>query len=190
MSVPPTLSKASSLAALEDKCLEVGPATATQTEVAAPLRKKERDEEDADTAASRENKDKTAHEKRERQRREAEHGAPSRRGARILRYFDDFLLFASSEPEAPELRQRVADLMDRSAANVWAGRLSQHMDNKDWQLDPVLFAELDEADEGKVWHHALTEMAFAERVMLPRPDIFGLGRWAADAVCSGRRTGP
>eukprot|EP00873_Tetraselmis_striata_P015817 jgi/Tetstr1/436081/TSEL_002675.t1 len=34
------------------------------------------------------------------------------RGARILPYVDDFLLFASSEPEALELRQRVADLLD------------------------------------------------------------------------------
>eukprot|EP00873_Tetraselmis_striata_P037817 jgi/Tetstr1/458081/TSEL_044588.t1 len=34
------------------------------------------------------------------------------RGARILPYVDDFLLFASSEPEALELRKRVADLLD------------------------------------------------------------------------------
>eukprot|EP00873_Tetraselmis_striata_P022394 jgi/Tetstr1/442658/TSEL_030752.t1 len=34
------------------------------------------------------------------------------RGARILPYVDDFLLFASSESEALELRQRVADLLD------------------------------------------------------------------------------
>eukprot|EP00873_Tetraselmis_striata_P001682 jgi/Tetstr1/421946/TSEL_012845.t1 len=34
------------------------------------------------------------------------------RGARILPYVDDFLLFALSEPEALELRQRVADLLD------------------------------------------------------------------------------
>eukprot|EP00873_Tetraselmis_striata_P034851 jgi/Tetstr1/455115/TSEL_041967.t1 len=33
-------------------------------------------------------------------------------GARILPYVDDFLMFASSEPEALELRQRVADLLD------------------------------------------------------------------------------
>eukprot|EP00873_Tetraselmis_striata_P004011 jgi/Tetstr1/424275/TSEL_014843.t1 len=33
-------------------------------------------------------------------------------GASILPYVDDFLLFASSEPETQELRQRVADLMD------------------------------------------------------------------------------
>jgi hypothetical protein len=30
----------------------------------------------------------------------------------------------------------------RSAANVGADRLSIHLDNDDWQLDPVLFAEL------------------------------------------------
>eukprot|EP00873_Tetraselmis_striata_P004168 jgi/Tetstr1/424432/TSEL_001453.t1 len=34
------------------------------------------------------------------------------RGARILPYVDDFLMFASSEPEALELRHRVADLLD------------------------------------------------------------------------------
>eukprot|EP00873_Tetraselmis_striata_P033083 jgi/Tetstr1/453347/TSEL_040338.t1 len=34
------------------------------------------------------------------------------RGARISPYVDDFLMFASSEPEALELRQRVADLLD------------------------------------------------------------------------------
>eukprot|EP00873_Tetraselmis_striata_P001518 jgi/Tetstr1/421782/TSEL_012685.t1 len=46
------------------------------------------------------------------------------RGARILPYVDDFLLFASSEPEARELRHRVADLLDslgllRNPANKW-----------------------------------------------------------------------
>jgi hypothetical protein len=30
----------------------------------------------------------------------------------------------------------------RSAGSVWAGRLSRHLDTDDWQLDPVLFAEL------------------------------------------------
>eukprot|EP00873_Tetraselmis_striata_P021227 jgi/Tetstr1/441491/TSEL_029722.t1 len=34
------------------------------------------------------------------------------RGARIFPHVDDFLLFASSEPEALELRQRVPDLLD------------------------------------------------------------------------------
>eukprot|EP00873_Tetraselmis_striata_P029106 jgi/Tetstr1/449370/TSEL_003881.t1 len=33
-------------------------------------------------------------------------------GARIIPYVDDFLLFDSSEPEALELHQRVADLLD------------------------------------------------------------------------------
>jgi hypothetical protein len=31
----------------------------------------------------------------------------------------------------------------RSAANVWADRLSRHLVSDDWQLYPVLFAELD-----------------------------------------------
>eukprot|EP00873_Tetraselmis_striata_P023146 jgi/Tetstr1/443410/TSEL_031423.t1 len=34
------------------------------------------------------------------------------RGARILLYVDDFLLFASSEPDAQEIRKRGADLLD------------------------------------------------------------------------------
>eukprot|EP00873_Tetraselmis_striata_P014154 jgi/Tetstr1/434418/TSEL_023518.t1 len=95
----------------------------------------------------------------------------------------------------------------RSAANVWADRLSRHLDGVDWQLDPVLFAKLEamwvdslhmsDAEwhrennycnlpwpllpdlvqklrqsgaaatvvaprwKGRVWHHALTEMAVA-----------------------------
>eukprot|EP00873_Tetraselmis_striata_P040771 jgi/Tetstr1/461035/TSEL_006185.t1 len=136
----------------------------------------------------------------------------------------------------------------RSAANVWADRLSRHLDSDDWQLDPVMFAELEamwgahsvdrfasamsamlprynaawldpgcealdslhlsDAEwrrennycnppwpllpdlvqklrergaaatvvaprwEGKLWHHALTEMAVAERVVLPRRDLW------------------
>eukprot|EP00873_Tetraselmis_striata_P018170 jgi/Tetstr1/438434/TSEL_026991.t1 len=142
----------------------------------------------------------------------------------------------------------------RSAANVWADRLSRHLDSDDWQLDPVMFAELEamwgahsvdrfasamnamlprynaawldpgceavdslhlsDAEwrrennycnppwplvpdlvqklrqsgaaatvvaprwEGKVWHQALTEMAVAERVVLPRRDLFRPGRRA------------
>eukprot|EP00873_Tetraselmis_striata_P006609 jgi/Tetstr1/426873/TSEL_017087.t1 len=141
----------------------------------------------------------------------------------------------------------------RSAANGWADRLSRHLDSDDWQLDPVLFAELEamwgahsvdrfastlnamlprynawldpgceavdsmhlsDAEwrrennycnppwpllpdlvqklrqsgaaatvvaprwEGKVWHRALTEMAVAERVVLPRRDLFRPGRRA------------
>jgi hypothetical protein len=31
----------------------------------------------------------------------------------------------------------------QSAANVWADRLTRHIDDHDLQLDPVLFAELD-----------------------------------------------
>eukprot|EP00873_Tetraselmis_striata_P044241 jgi/Tetstr1/464505/TSEL_009263.t1 len=36
--------------------------------------------------------------------------------------------------------------------------------------------------EGKVWHHALTEMAVAERVVLPRRDLFRPGRRAGRDV--------
>eukprot|EP00873_Tetraselmis_striata_P042614 jgi/Tetstr1/462878/TSEL_007827.t1 len=53
------------------------------------------------------------------------------RGARILPYVDDFLLFTSSEPEALELRQRVADLLDslgllrNPAKGLWEPRLAR-----------------------------------------------------------------
>lgn len=36
----------------------------------------------------------------------------------------------------------------RSGANVWADRLSRHLDSDDWQLDPVLFADELEAEWG------------------------------------------
>jgi hypothetical protein len=31
----------------------------------------------------------------------------------------------------------------RSAANTWANKLSRHLDNDDWQLDPSVFHEMD-----------------------------------------------
>ena len=31
----------------------------------------------------------------------------------------------------------------RSAANIWAGKLSRHLDSDDWQLDPLVFHEMD-----------------------------------------------
>eukprot|EP00873_Tetraselmis_striata_P019837 jgi/Tetstr1/440101/TSEL_028459.t1 len=94
----------------------------------------------------------------------------------------------------------------RSAGNVWADRLSRHLDSDDWQLDHVLFAELEAMWvqklrqsgaaativaprwEGKVWHHVLTEMAVAERVVLPRRDLFGRGG-GQGAICPERRAG-
>eukprot|EP00873_Tetraselmis_striata_P005471 jgi/Tetstr1/425735/TSEL_016155.t1 len=53
------------------------------------------------------------------------------RGARMLPYVDDFLTFASSEPEALELRLRVADLLDilsmqrNPAKALWEPRLAR-----------------------------------------------------------------
>eukprot|EP00873_Tetraselmis_striata_P026356 jgi/Tetstr1/446620/TSEL_034144.t1 len=52
----------------------------------------------------------------------------------------------------------------RSAANVWADRLSRHLDNDDWQLDPVMFAELE-----AMWGaHSVDRFASALNAMLPR----------------------
>jgi hypothetical protein len=31
----------------------------------------------------------------------------------------------------------------RSSSNVWADKVSRHLNNDDWRLDPALFAELD-----------------------------------------------
>eukprot|EP00873_Tetraselmis_striata_P021513 jgi/Tetstr1/441777/TSEL_029994.t1 len=179
------------------------------------------------------------------------------RGARILPYVDDFLMFASSEPEALEPRLRVAALLDilsmqrnpakkelkavrpavesfpphlagcrvllhednravcnvlagltsrspemmaelrklwyllnsngvhirarytRSAVNVWADRLSRHLDSDDWQLDPVLFAELE-----VMWGaHPVDRFVSALNEMLPRYNVAWLdpGCEAADS---------
>eukprot|EP00873_Tetraselmis_striata_P006694 jgi/Tetstr1/426958/TSEL_017171.t1 len=52
----------------------------------------------------------------------------------------------------------------RSAANVWADRLSRHLDSDDWQLDPVMFAELE-----AMWGaHSVDRFASALNAMLPR----------------------
>eukprot|EP00873_Tetraselmis_striata_P010603 jgi/Tetstr1/430867/TSEL_002009.t1 len=52
----------------------------------------------------------------------------------------------------------------RSAANVWADRLSRHLDSDDWKLDPVLFAELE-----AMWGaHSVDRFASALNAMLPR----------------------
>eukprot|EP00873_Tetraselmis_striata_P045582 jgi/Tetstr1/465846/TSEL_010466.t1 len=52
----------------------------------------------------------------------------------------------------------------RSAANVWADRLSRHLDSDDWQLDPVLFAE----PEAMWGAHSVDRFASAPNAMLPR----------------------
>eukprot|EP00873_Tetraselmis_striata_P018824 jgi/Tetstr1/439088/TSEL_027578.t1 len=50
------------------------------------------------------------------------------------------------------------------AANVWADRLSRHLDNDDRQLDPVMFAELE-----ALWGaHFVDWFASALNAMLPR----------------------
>jgi hypothetical protein len=52
----------------------------------------------------------------------------------------------------------------RSAANVWAEQLSMHLDSDDWQLDPVLFAELDS------WYgpHNVDRFPYALKKLLAR----------------------
>eukprot|EP00873_Tetraselmis_striata_P015325 jgi/Tetstr1/435589/TSEL_024492.t1 len=52
----------------------------------------------------------------------------------------------------------------RSAANVWADRLSRHLDNDDWQLDPVTFAEL----KPQWGAHSVDRFASALSAMLSR----------------------
>eukprot|EP00873_Tetraselmis_striata_P012255 jgi/Tetstr1/432519/TSEL_021892.t1 len=52
----------------------------------------------------------------------------------------------------------------RSAANVWADRLSRHLDSDDWQLDLIMFAELE-----AMWGaHSVDRFASALNAMLPR----------------------
>eukprot|EP00873_Tetraselmis_striata_P014463 jgi/Tetstr1/434727/TSEL_023780.t1 len=52
----------------------------------------------------------------------------------------------------------------QSAANVWADRLSRHLDSDDWQLDPIMFAELE-----AMWGaHSVDRFASALNAMLPR----------------------
>eukprot|EP00873_Tetraselmis_striata_P006290 jgi/Tetstr1/426554/TSEL_001630.t1 len=52
----------------------------------------------------------------------------------------------------------------RSAANIWADRLSRHLDSDDWQLDPLLFAEL----ESRFGPHSIDRFASALNTLLPR----------------------
>eukprot|EP00873_Tetraselmis_striata_P015897 jgi/Tetstr1/436161/TSEL_025007.t1 len=68
----------------------------------------------------------------------------------------------------------------RSAANVKADRLSRHLDSDDWQLDPVMFAELE-----AMWGaHSVDRFASALNAMLPRYNAAWLdpGREAVDSL--------
>jgi hypothetical protein len=62
----------------------------------------------------------------------------------------------------------------RSAASVWVDRLRGHLDNDDWQLDPVLFAELD----SRYGPHNIDRFASALNMLLPRYNA----RWL-DPTC-------
>eukprot|EP00873_Tetraselmis_striata_P028713 jgi/Tetstr1/448977/TSEL_036202.t1 len=52
----------------------------------------------------------------------------------------------------------------RSAANVWEDHLSRHLDSDDWQLDPMLFAEVG----ARFGTHTKDMFASALNAMLPR----------------------
>eukprot|EP00873_Tetraselmis_striata_P018362 jgi/Tetstr1/438626/TSEL_027177.t1 len=52
----------------------------------------------------------------------------------------------------------------RSAANIWADRLSRHLASDDWQLDPLMFAEL----ESRFGPHSIDRFASALNTLLPR----------------------
>jgi hypothetical protein len=54
----------------------------------------------------------------------------------------------------------------RSAANVWADKLSRHLDSDDWRLNPVLFAELDM----RFGKHSIDRFVSALNTLLPRYD--------------------
>eukprot|EP00873_Tetraselmis_striata_P020371 jgi/Tetstr1/440635/TSEL_028945.t1 len=62
----------------------------------------------------------------------------------------------------PDIRLRARYI--RSAANVWADRLSRHMDSDDWQVDPVLFAELD----ARFGPRTIDQFTSALNALLPR----------------------
>jgi hypothetical protein len=51
-----------------------------------------------------------------------------------------------------------------STANVWADKLSRHLESDDWRLDPVLFAELDMI----FGHHSIDRFDSALNILLAR----------------------
>eukprot|EP00873_Tetraselmis_striata_P018681 jgi/Tetstr1/438945/TSEL_027440.t1 len=81
----------------------------------------------------------------------------------------------SRSPEMMAELQRLWCLLDshgihlraryiRLAANIWADRLSRHLDIDDWQLDPLLFAEM----ESWFGPHSIDRFASALNTLLPR----------------------
>jgi hypothetical protein len=52
----------------------------------------------------------------------------------------------------------------RSAANMWADKLSRHLDSDDWQLDPAVFHEMDT----QFGPHAIDRFASALNTLPPR----------------------
>jgi hypothetical protein len=52
----------------------------------------------------------------------------------------------------------------RSAANTWADKLSRHLDSDDWQLDPLVFHDMDT----QFGPHTIDRFASALNTLLPR----------------------
>eukprot|EP00873_Tetraselmis_striata_P045491 jgi/Tetstr1/465755/TSEL_010380.t1 len=85
-----------------------------------------------------------------------------------------YVMFSRSPEMMAELR-RLWCLLDshnihlraryiRSAANIWAGCLSRDLDSDDWQLDPLLFSEL----ESRFGPHSIDRFASALNTLLLR----------------------
>eukprot|EP00873_Tetraselmis_striata_P017702 jgi/Tetstr1/437966/TSEL_026596.t1 len=55
----------------------------------------------------------------------------------------------------------------RSATNIRADSLSRHLDSDDWQLDPLLFAEL----ESRFGPHSIDRFASARNTLVPRYNV-------------------
>eukprot|EP00873_Tetraselmis_striata_P001731 jgi/Tetstr1/421995/TSEL_001239.t1 len=53
---------------------------------------------------------------------------------------------------------------NQAVSNIWADRLSRHLDSDDWQLDPLMFAEL----ESRFCPHSIDRFASALITLLPR----------------------
>jgi hypothetical protein len=64
----------------------------------------------------------------------------------------------------------------RSAANVWADKLTRHLDSDDWRLNPVMFVELDM----RFGKHSIDRLASALDTLLPRYNAGG-----KDPTCEG-----
>eukprot|EP00873_Tetraselmis_striata_P025467 jgi/Tetstr1/445731/TSEL_033379.t1 len=65
---------------------------------------------------------------------------------------------------------------NQAVSNIWADRLSRHLDSDDWQLDPLMFAELG----SRFGPHSIDRFASALNTMLPRYNA----AWLDPTSCS------